>query len=80
MNNCVGVNKESLFDLNLRFSDLMNDTGQWLEQKVNDIFPPDARPILAMSLSPDKDDFWIWPYLKPGTYSMKSGCVFLQKE
>ncbi|XP_024016218.1 uncharacterized protein LOC112089699 [Eutrema salsugineum] len=60
-------------DLELRVSDLISEHGEWMENKVHELFPPnDAVKILDMPIGrvPDRH---IWAYTDDGAYSVKSG-------
>ena len=54
-------------------SDLLNDTGQWNEELIREVFfPVDANAILRIPLRPQELDWWAWEPEKHGEFLVKS--------
>ena len=67
------INKQTLFDVNLRVSNLIDQNGHWRMELLNDIFPDnEVKCILSLQIG-GREDKLIWAYTKHGGYSVKSG-------
>ncbi|CAA7047379.1 unnamed protein product [Microthlaspi erraticum] len=71
------MNKQCLYDLCLKVSDLILTTGCWKSGLLRELFPPAdvvRRESMEIGNIPDKN---IWSYTKHGAYTVKSGYWFV---
>ncbi|KAG7591227.1 Reverse transcriptase domain [Arabidopsis thaliana x Arabidopsis arenosa] len=66
-------NKQSLFDLDLRVSNLITSQGSWNQPLLSELFfPPDVVRIMSYPPNIASQDSFIWAYNRSG-YTVKSG-------
>ncbi|KAG7586642.1 Reverse transcriptase zinc-binding domain [Arabidopsis thaliana x Arabidopsis arenosa] len=67
-------NKQSLFDLDLRVSNLITTQGSWNQALLSELFfPPDVVRIMSYPPNVAVSDSFIWAYNRSGCYTVKSG-------
>ncbi|KAG7567744.1 Ribonuclease H domain [Arabidopsis thaliana x Arabidopsis arenosa] len=67
-------NKQSLFDLDLRVSNLITPQGSWNYHLLSELFfPPDVVRIMSYPPNLTSPDSYVWAYNRSGCYTVKSG-------
>lgn len=67
------VNKQILYDVNLRVKDLLDQNNNWRLEMLVDLFPEnEVKRILDLQIG-GREDKHIWAYINHGAYTDKSG-------
>lgn len=67
------VNRQVLIDVNLKVSSLLMSSGEWNNDTLTELFPPNEVLRIRQMTPSTAADCFIWAYSRHGAYSVKSG-------
>lgn len=71
------MNKQLVYDINLRVSDLIGEDGKCNVDLLQELFPPNEVLHITQLIIGKAKDREVWAYNKSGDYTVKSGSWLL---
>lgn len=73
------VNRQTLIDVNLQVSSLIENTGEWNTDMFTELFPPNEVFRIKQMPPGRVEDCFVWAYSRHGAYTVKTGYELLAK-